>query len=734
MNGTGQVIISGTTEANDALTVTNGDFVIADGSITITDDDTAPTMTLTNTATFLSGSGAGVITVVADSLTTGHVLDLNADGLTTGIILHLDMTEAGATDGTGMYIECYDGSAAAAQFTVGLNGDTTITGAAGTDILTLNAGDLVISDGSLTITDGDDDVSLIVVNNTATSSDVFAVTGTGVFTGTGASAFVQILQSGATSGDVVAITADGLTTGTCLLLDSSGTVATTGRMLEILADSATDSTGLVSLTADALTTGVGMLLASTSTALAAGQLLNIDHTASGSSITAKTGQLIDVVSSRTETRTSGTTADDYDGLSVIRTNVMNGAGGTLTAAGSVLRLENVATQTAGTLTDTVIGLEIVMDVDGTGPGMRITHSATGAVALDVVTSVTSVDGVLITGSGVQADNTGTLHVTSSGATAAGSAILRVTATGTPASNTSYLLELDYTGATEETNDPVTMRVNRGQSDEAGIQLTGSVADVGNSGIISMFATQTGATGVVLHSQHTSTGSAANDDAVFTLKMEGLDSGDAVTEYCRIEADIMLVTGGAEDGRFVISCAADNGTLTQMVQFNPRAGGSVAQVVIGDGSGVGRVTTNSTQDLVLDTNEGTNAGNITLTDAANGNITFTPNGTGKVDISGGLLCSETTTSSGAAAISVNGNIHEITTTAADAITLADGTEGQVLFVVLVVDGGDATITPTNLLGATTITMADAGDSVTLLFTASAWNVVGQGGLSTGPVVA
>ena len=66
-----------------------------------------------------------------------------------------------------------------------------------------------------------------------------------------------------------------------------------------------------------------------------------------------------------------------------------------------------------------------------------------------------------------------------------------------------------------------------------------------------------------------------------------------------------------------------------------------EVVIGTGSASGKITTNSTQDLVLDTNSGTNSGTITITDGADGNIDITPNGTGevnisKVDIDGGTI--------------------------------------------------------------------------------------------------
>ena len=53
------------------------------------------------------------------------------------------------------------------------------------------------------------------------------------------------------------------------------------------------------------------------------------------------------------------------------------------------------------------------------------------------------------------------------------------------------------------------------------------------------------------------------------------------------------------------------------------------VQCGDLNAAATVTTNGTGDLILNTNNGTNAGNITLADGANGNITLTANGTGKI---------------------------------------------------------------------------------------------------------
>ena len=120
--------------------------------------------------------------------------------------------------------------------------------------------------------------------------------------------------------------------------------------------------------------------------------------------------------------------------------------------------------------------------------------------------------------------------------------------------------------------------------------------------------------------------------------------------------------------------------------------------------------------------------------SNISLNLIPKGTGKVDVQGGFMTSETATLSGAGAIPITGSIAEWTTTSADAGTLADGVEGQHLFVVMITDGGDGTLTPTNRGGYSNITFADAGDSVHLLFTNGKWYIVGQGGLGTVPLSA
>ena len=69
-------------------------------------------------------------------------------------------------------------------------------------------------------------------------------------------------------------------------------------------------------------------------------------------------------------------------------------------------------------------------------------------------------------------------------------------------------------------------------------------------------------------------------------------------------------------------AANGGDTNIDLAISPKGSG---ELVVGTGSAAATITTSGTQDLVLDTNSGTNSGNITITDGANGNITISPNG-------------------------------------------------------------------------------------------------------------
>jgi hypothetical protein len=113
MNGTGKFVVAGTTETNVGFQLTNGDANIADGSLTVTDDDNAASITVTNA-----------------TVTTGNPVVITADAETEGSILYID--NGGASLTTGFFINCNDDGTA--DFTVGADGATVIAGAVNSSV------------------------------------------------------------------------------------------------------------------------------------------------------------------------------------------------------------------------------------------------------------------------------------------------------------------------------------------------------------------------------------------------------------------------------------------------------------------------------------------------------------------------------------------------------------------------------------------------------------------------
>lgn len=85
-----------------------------------------------------------------------------------------------------------------------------------------------------------------------------------------------------------------------------------------------------------------------------------------------------------------------------------------------------------------------------------------------------------------------------------------------------------------------------------------------------------------------------------------------------------------------------------------------------------------------------------------------------------------TLTGAGAVNITTHTTLLVTTAADALTLADGAEGQYKFIKMKTDGGDGTLTPTNLANGSTITFSAVGQSALLFFVDGEWSVVGLSG--------
>ena len=104
------------------------------------------------------------------------------------------------------------------------------------------------------------------------------------------------------------------------------------------------------------------------------------------------------------------------------------------------------------------------------------------------------------------------------------------------------------------------------------------------------------------------------------------SGAGVGAITAVVDDTSPQLGGNLDVNSNSIVSASNGNI-------PLAPNGTGEVLIGSGSAAGDLTSSGAYDLIIDTNTGTNAGNITLTNGANGAITLTPNGTGVVAIEG-----------------------------------------------------------------------------------------------------
>lgn len=605
--GGGAVTLATAVTAALGITITAGGLLSSDGIVDVVDNaNNASTLRATNDTqtTYGNASDAGMVVFRSESISTGA-------------LLHLSLDETALAG--GFFLRCWSQDAGAAAFTIGELGATVIAGSAvDTASLTQTKGDHVISDGCLLLTSSSATASISVTNDTVTTLGAAADAGA-----------VDISSESLSTGALLNLSLDetALTTGwyfRCWGQDAAASVFTIGEYGATVITTAAAATSLtittattnvdaVSIIGSALTTGDLVYLGNTAETLAAGEMLKINNTENGDfSATPKTGNLASITSSCTMTTNSATL--DYDTLLISRSNIANQGTKTLTAQGSVLKLMNTSTNTAGTCTDTTVILEILA-VDGgtaapTGTCAQITSVGVGAKALDVISASTTVDDVLITGSGVKASTKASLQVVNSGNTAAGGSILRVASgASTPAAATSYLAEFTYAASTM-TNNPITMQINGGASTGAVVNVTGSGAGYS----LATYNTNTGATGVQWFTEHTSTGSAADNDVVFSLLLGGLSDTNVARQYGAIKVTAIDVSNATEDGKLDLQVMVA-GTLTSLLYVQSSVAGATTMVCAAaattfTGSAAGTAAATITNgDLAL------SAGRITQTTTA-----------------------------------------------------------------------------------------------------------------------
>ncbi len=160
-------------------------------------------------------------------------------------------------------------------------------------------------------------------------------------------------------------------------------------------------------------------------------------------------------------------------------------------------------------------------------------------------------------------------------------------------------------------------------------------------------------------------------------------------------------------------AGGKAPMSGAVQIVLPTGGTEDLIKLSDGTTI--VDKDGNIDAPVTTTDLTTSGDTTLGDGSADTLNMN-SGVVKYGVTAQTL-------SGAGAVDIVTPITWIVTTGADALTLADGAEGQVKYVVMKTDGGDGTLTPSNLGNGTTLTFDDAGDSAHLLFTNAAWYYMG-----------
>ena len=113
----------------------------------------------------------------------------------------------------------------------------------------------------------------------------------------------------------------------------------------------------------------------------------------------------------------------------------------------------------------------------------------------------------------------------------------------------------------------------------------------------------------------------------------IDDAHFISDENNNEQIIFQTTASAVNELEITNGATGNGPILGAsgetnvdLHIKPKGSG---KTVIGSAGASAFLTTSGTYDLVLDTNKGTNSGNITITDGANGAIDLTTNGTGAI---------------------------------------------------------------------------------------------------------
>ena len=203
-------------------------------------------------------------------------------------------------------------------------------------------------------------------------------------------------------------------------------------------------------------------------------------------------------------------------------------------------------------------------------------------------------------------------------------------------------------------------------------------------------------------------------------------------------------------------SANDGTGDTLRQAGTKINANFTEIynLVGDGTNLSSQVTIQDSAVVFEGNLADAHETFLMADSATADRTITlPNATGTISLIGNTetLTNKTLTSptingaalggaltgaviggvqalSGAGAANNTSLTTQLTTTGSNqAITLANGTNAHKKIVTMVVDGGDAILTPSTFANGTSITFNDVGDTVLLVYnTTGGWALVSNTG--------